>query len=135
MKYVNLGSVLINEKAFYRPIILISIPSVLSIFVHLWHSIGFPRVHYGEAIYTGKGMRIPDGPDPREPVCCYKYPFLGQIFFGSIFAIIEYPEFVHPSLIMGLFSVIDDYDAKNYPYSNMMFNHPDPNIEVRSRFR
>ena len=151
MKYVDLGSVLINEKAFYRPITLISKPLLLPLFAHLRHSIGFPRVPYGEAVYTEKGMRIRDGSDPREPVCCYKYPFLGQLFFGSIFAIIEYPKFVHPnlngdtfsmerlylfpSLIMGLFSITDDYDAKNYPYSNMMFNHPDPNIEVRFRFR
>jgi uncharacterized protein Veg len=98
---------------------------ILSAFTHLWNPIGFPGVHYDEAIYMERGMRLLEGLGPQDPDWRYDHPFFGQFFLAGIFKILGYPESVNPNpdggkpsieglyfvprAIMGILAVIDTF--------------------------
>jgi Dolichyl-phosphate-mannose-protein mannosyltransferase len=98
---------------------------ILSAFTHLWNPIGFPGVHYDEAIYMERGMRLLEGLGPQDPVWRYDHPFFGQFFLAGLFKILGYPESVNPNpdagkpsieglyfvprAIMGILAVIDTF--------------------------
>jgi hypothetical protein len=101
---------------------MILIPLILSAFTHLWNPIGFPGVHYDEAIYLERGMRILEALGPQDPVWRYDHPFFGQIFLASIFSIIGYPSslqpepgdphsvemlYLAPRVLMGMLAIVD----------------------------
>ena len=114
-----------TKNSSYKQSLLVIIPLALSAFTHLWNPIGFPGVHYDEAIYTERAVRLLEGLGPQDPVWRYDHPFFGQILFGSILAVIGYPDSVHPEpsgdnssverlyliprVIMGVFAVIDTF--------------------------
>ena len=79
---------LFKSKGFRREISLI-VPLVLTAFTHLWNPIGFPGVHYDEAIYTERAVRLLEGLGPQDPTWRYDHPFFGQILLGSIFSITQ----------------------------------------------
>jgi hypothetical protein len=109
----------------YKRSILVIIPLALCAFTHLWNPIGFPGVHYDEAIYTERAARLLEGLSPQDPAWRYDHPFFGQILLGSILSIIGYPDSLHPNpsgdntsvenlyliprVLMGGFAIIDTF--------------------------
>jgi hypothetical protein len=108
----------------FKAIAIMAIPLSLSAFTHLWNPIGFPGVHYDEAIYIERGIRLLEGLGPQDPSWRYDHPFFAQIFLASVFSIIGYPHSLQPSegdvqsvemlyavprLLMGILAVFDTF--------------------------
>jgi hypothetical protein len=104
--------------------LLIIIPLALSSFTHLWNPIGFPGIHYDEAIYLERSMRVLQDLGPQDPRSRYDHPFFGQLFLAGIFKMIGYPDSLHPvpgdinsiemlylvpRLLMGVLAVADTF--------------------------
>jgi hypothetical protein len=118
---------------------LVSIPLIISAFTHLFNPVGFPCVHYDEAVYLGRSMYVLQGLGPQDPASrfdhsqastsSYDHPYFGQLFLAGIFKLIGYPNsFVHtsatttndilhsiemlyfvPRVLMGLLAVVDTF--------------------------
>ena len=122
---MNLSPRLIVRSRSYKRSILVIIPLALCAFTHLWNPIGFPGIHYDEAIYTERAVRLLEGLGPQDPAWRYDHPFFGQILLGSILSIIDYPDSLHPNpsgdntsvenlyliprVLMGGFAIIDTF--------------------------
>ena len=122
---MNLSPRLVVRSRSYKRSILVIIPLALCAFTHLWNPIGFPGVHYDEAIYTERAVRLLEGLGPQDPAWRYDHPFFGQILLGSILSIIGYPDSLHPNpsgdntsvenlyliprVLMGGFAIIDTF--------------------------
>ena len=50
----------------HNRLILLSIPLVLSFFVHLWNPLGFPSPDFDEGIYMRRAMHVIEGQGPQE---------------------------------------------------------------------
>jgi len=95
----------------------------LSGFVHLWNPAGFPVQDADEGVYIRRALHVAYGLGPQEPLSYYDHPYFGQIFLGTIFQIIGYPNSLKPSLdllsienlyaiprlIMGLLAILDTF--------------------------
>jgi hypothetical protein len=116
-----------------------AIPMILSAFTHLFNPVGFPCVHYDEAVYLGRSMHVLQGLGPQDPASrfdhsqastsSYDHPYFGQLFLAGIFKLIGYPNsLVHtsaattndilhsiemlyfvPRVLMGLLAVVDTF--------------------------
>jgi hypothetical protein len=77
-------------------LVYLSIPLLLSSFIHLWNPIGFPAVFVDEGHYMRRAMHVLVGLGPQESAETYDYPYdhpyFGQIFLASLLAIIGYPD-------------------------------------------
>ena len=114
------------------PIALIAIPLVLSAFTHLWNPIGFPYIHGDEAHYLRRAMHVLQGLGPQEAKTEFEHhfdhPYFGQLFLGSVFRAIGYPDFInissssfeglmwsveqlylYPRILMGILAVADTF--------------------------
>ena len=76
---MDLNPRLVVRSRLYKRSIFVIIPLALSAFTHLWNPIGFPGVHYDEAIYTERAVRLLEGLGPQDPAWRYDHPFFGQI--------------------------------------------------------
>jgi hypothetical protein len=106
-----------------RPIFLLSIPLVLSAFIHLWNLGGFPYFVGDEGHYIRRGLTFLEQLDPQEGAR-YDHPYFGQIFLAGVFKIIGYPFslnphpgdihstemlYTAPRVIMGILAIIDTF--------------------------
>jgi hypothetical protein len=100
----------------------------LSAFTHVWNAAGFPDQAPDDGTYIRRALRLIDGLGPQQRTF-YDHPYLGQIFLGTIFTIIGYPDLgvpsmpasVHdleksigtlytvPRILMGILAVIDTF--------------------------
>ena len=72
----------------HNRLILLSIPLVLSFFVHLWNPLGFPSPDFDEGIYMRRAMHVIEGQGPQEledSFALYDHPVLWTAFFGCCF--------------------------------------------------
>jgi hypothetical protein len=84
-------------------LILLSIPLILSFFVHLWNPLGFPSTDFDEGIYMRRAMHVIEGQGPQESensFALYDHPYFGQLFLAAALAITGYPESLNPTPIM-----------------------------------
>ena len=121
-----------REFKGWVPIALIAIPLVLSAFTHLWNPIGFPYIHGDEAHYLRRAMHVLQGLGPQEAKTEFEHhfdhPYFGQLFLGSVFRAIGYPDFInissssfeglmwsveqlylYPRILMGILAVADTF--------------------------
>jgi hypothetical protein len=100
------------------------IPCILTAFTHLWNPIGFPNgPNNDEGIYIRRAMHVLSGQGPQES-SLYDHPYFGQLFLGSILALIGYPNSLNPSvgnvhsiemlyfvpkILMGILAVADTF--------------------------
>lgn len=122
---------------------LVLVPLALSIFTHLWNPIGFPYFHGDEGHYLRRALHTLEGLGPQEQRNTtwsferpYDHPYFGQLFLGSVFGVIDYPDLlsirpgdVHsietlhlvPRVLMGMLGAIDTfivYNIVNSRYNN-----------------
>jgi tetratricopeptide (TPR) repeat protein len=91
--YINLN---ITNRSIL--IFLLIIPCILTAFTHLWNPIGFPNgPNNDEGIYIRRAMHVLSGQGPQES-SLYDHPYFGQLFLGSILALIGYPNSLNPSV-------------------------------------
>jgi hypothetical protein len=69
----------------------------LSAFTHLWNAVGFPDQAPDDGTYIRRALSVVDGLGPQQGTF-YDHPYFGQIFLGTIFTIIGYPDLAVPSL-------------------------------------
>jgi hypothetical protein len=124
---------LLSRQAYSVSMSLVLIPLALSGYTHLWNPAGFPNLFYDEGVYMRRAMHVMEGLGPQEAYY-YDHPFFGQIFLGSMLAIIGYPESLNPSpdlasieslyevprALMGILAVIDTFLI--YKISERMYN-------------
>jgi hypothetical protein len=124
---------LLSRQAYSVSMSLVLIPLALSAYTHLWNPAGFPNLFYDEGVYMRRAMHVMEGLGPQEAYY-YDHPFFGQIFLGSMLAIIGYPESLNPSpdlasieslyevprALMGILAVIDTFLI--YKISERMYN-------------
>ena len=124
----------------HNRLILLSIPLVLSFFVHLWNPLGFPSPDFDEGIYMRRAMHVIEGQGPQEledSFALYDHPYFGQLFLAAALAITGYPESLHPlptmmhsietlylipKILMALLAVVDTfllYKIAERRYSNV----------------
>ena len=110
--------------------LLILIPLSLSAFVHLWNPTGTPEIDGDEGHYIRRAVNIMLGEGAEEtkilgPSPGYANPFFGQVFFGSVLTLINYPQslsldvkinansvaalFLAPRVTLGVLAVIDTF--------------------------
>ena len=108
------------RKSIY---LLLIIPLTLSAFIHLWNPAGFPPQDADEGVYIRRALRVSEGLSPQEPLSYYDHPYFGQIFLGTLFKIIGYPDLFKPApnessivtlysvprVLMGILAVIDTF--------------------------
>jgi len=108
-----------------RSRVILIIPLLLSAFIHIWNPIGFPSPHHDEDThYLPRALMFMKYADPqKQHPGVYHHPFFAQIFLGTIFKAIGYPqafittgnsdiETIHliytiPRIIMGLLALVD----------------------------
>lgn len=105
------------------PILLVSIPLLLSAYTHLWNPAGFPSQHVDEGHYLRKAISTENG-EGLQPQNRYLAPYFAQMFLAGIFKMISYPDsfvseatdsnsvqdiFTVPRVIMGILAIIDTY--------------------------
>jgi Dolichyl-phosphate-mannose-protein mannosyltransferase len=101
----------------------------LSAFTYLWNPIGFPGIHPDEGHYMRRGLHISEGLGAQNVPGTttdsrYDHPYFGQIFLGSIFHIVGYPDSLQPKpgdlssieailssprILVGLLAVVDTF--------------------------
>jgi hypothetical protein len=69
----------------------------LSAFTHLWNAVGFPDQAPDDGTYIRRALSVVDGLGPQQG-SFYDHPYFGQMFLGTIFTIIGYPDLAIPSL-------------------------------------
>jgi Dolichyl-phosphate-mannose-protein mannosyltransferase len=69
----------------------------LSAFTHLWNVTGFPDQAPDDGTYIRRALRVIEGLGPQQDTF-YDHPYFGQIFLGTIFTIIGYPDLGMPSM-------------------------------------
>ena len=72
-------------------------PLALSAFTHLWNAVGFPDQAPDDGTYIRRALSVVDGLGPQQG-SFYDHPYFGQMFLGTIFTIIGYPDLAIPSL-------------------------------------
>ena len=85
---------------YHNRLILLSIPLVLSFFVHIWNPLGFPSPDYDEGIYMRRAMNVIEGQGPQELIdsfALYDHPYFGQLFLAASLAVIGYPDALGPT--------------------------------------
>jgi hypothetical protein len=115
-----------NHRCHNR-LILLSIPLVLSFFVHLWNPLGFPSPDYDEGIYMRRAMNVLEGQGAQEFIdsfALYDHPYFGQLFLSAALAIIGFPDslnptttsihsveilYLAPKILLALLAVIDTF--------------------------
>jgi hypothetical protein len=69
----------------------------LSAFTHLWNAVGFPDQAPDDGTYIRRALRVLGGLGPQQDTF-YDHPYFGQIFLGTIFTLIGYPNLEVPSV-------------------------------------
>jgi hypothetical protein len=112
----------------YKSFIFIAIPLVLSAFTHIWNAVGFPDQAPDDGTYIRRALRVTEGLGPQQGTY-YDHPYFGQIFLGTIFTIIGYPDngvppmsasvqdlersietlYTSPRILMGILAVVDTF--------------------------
>ena len=100
----------------------------MSAFTHLWNAVGFPDQAPDDGTYIRRALSVVEGLGPQQGTF-YDHPYFGQIFLGTIFTIIGYPDLAIPSqpssvqdlelsvgtlytvprILMGILAVIDTF--------------------------
>jgi hypothetical protein len=100
----------------------------LSAFTHIWNATGFPDQAPDDGTYIRRALRVIEGLGPQQDTF-YDHPYFGQIFLGTIFTLIGYPDIgVHsvpatiqdlersvgalytiPRILMGILAVVDTF--------------------------
>src|SRR5918998_1110770 len=80
-----------------KTLFFLVLPLVLSAFTHLWNAVGFPDQAPDDGTYIRRALTVVDGPGPQQGTF-YDHPYFGQIFLGTVFPIIGYPDLAIPSL-------------------------------------
>jgi hypothetical protein len=79
----------------YSPIVLLSIPLILSAFTHLFNPVGVPPLHPDEGHYMRRATQVLKGIGPQESVSTYPnpydHPYFGQLFLAAALGVIGYP--------------------------------------------
>ena len=73
------------------------LPLALSAFTHLWNAVGFPDQAPDDGTYIRRALRVLGGLGPQQDTF-YDHPYFGQIFLGTIFTLIGYPNLEVPSV-------------------------------------
>ncbi|MDQ3838247.1 MAG: hypothetical protein M3297_03150, partial [Thermoproteota archaeon] len=81
----------------YKTLFFLVLPLALSGLLHLWNAIGFPDQAPDDGTYIRRALSVVEGSGPQEGTF-YDHPYFGQIFLGTIFLVIGYPELAVPSL-------------------------------------
>lgn len=104
-------------------VIIILAPLALSSVTHLWNATGFPDFSHDDGIYIQRAMVVLEGEGPQEKQF-YDHPYFGQLFFASVFRMIDYPDSINvqpgdidsvkalylvPRLLMGILAVADTF--------------------------
>jgi hypothetical protein len=104
------------------------LPLALSAFTHIWNATGFPDQAPDDGTYIRRALRVIEGLGPQQGTF-YDHPYFGQIFLGTIFTLIGYPDNVVPSqpattqdlersigalytiprILMGILAVVDTF--------------------------
>ena len=63
----------------------------MSTFTHLWNAVGFPDQAPDDGTYIRRALRVIEGLGPQQDTF-YDHPYFGQIFLGTVFAVIGYPD-------------------------------------------
>ena len=69
----------------------------MSAFTHLWNAVGFPDQAPDDGTYIRRALRVLGGLGPQQDTF-YDHPYFGQIFLGTIFTLIGYPNLEVPSV-------------------------------------
>jgi hypothetical protein len=69
----------------------------LSAFTHIWNAVGFPDQAPDDGTYIRRALRVTEGLGPQQDTF-YDHPYFGQIFLGTIFTLIGYPDNAVPSM-------------------------------------
>jgi hypothetical protein len=69
----------------------------LSTFTHLWNAVGFPDQAPDDGTYIRRALRVIEGLGPQQDTF-YDHPYFGQIFLGTVFIVIGYPDITVPSM-------------------------------------
>ena len=100
----------------------------MSAFTHIWNAVGFPDQAPDDGTYIRRALRVLGGLGPQQDTF-YDHPYFGQIFLGTIFTIIGYPDlgvpsvpasvqdlersiemlYTIPRILMGLLAVVDTF--------------------------
>jgi Dolichyl-phosphate-mannose-protein mannosyltransferase len=73
------------------------LPLALSAFTHIWNAVGFPDQAPDDGTYIRRALRVLGGLGPQQDTF-YDHPYFGQIFLGTVFTLIGYPELGVPSV-------------------------------------
>jgi 4-amino-4-deoxy-L-arabinose transferase-like glycosyltransferase len=63
----------------------------------LWNAVGFPDQAPDDGTYIRRALNVVNGLGPQEGTF-YDHPYFGQVFLGTIFTIIDYPDLAVPSM-------------------------------------
>ena len=72
-------------------------PLALSAFTHIWNAVGFPDQAPDDGTYIRRALRVLGGLGPQQDTF-YDHPYFGQIFLGTVFTLIGYPDLGVPSV-------------------------------------
>jgi Dolichyl-phosphate-mannose-protein mannosyltransferase len=112
----------------YKSFIFLALPLALSAFTHIWNAVGFPDQAPDDGTYIRRALRVTAGLGPQQDTF-YDHPYFGQIFLGTIFTIIGYPDsgvpsmpasvqdlersigtlYTIPRILMGILAVVDTF--------------------------
>ena len=81
----------------YKEYILLILILALSTFTHLWNAVGFPDQAPDDGTYIRRALRVIEGLGPQQDTF-YDHPYFGQIFLGTVFIVIGYPDITVPSM-------------------------------------
>jgi hypothetical protein len=94
----------------------------------MWNAVGFPDQAPDDGTYIRRALRVTEGLGPQQDTF-YDHPYFGQIFLGTIFTIIGYPDngvpsmpasvqdleksieslYTIPRILMGILAVVDTF--------------------------
>jgi dolichyl-phosphate-mannose-protein mannosyltransferase len=100
----------------------------LSAFTHLWNATGFPDQAPDDGTYIRRALRVIEGLGPQQGTF-YDHPYFGQVFLGTVFTLIGYPDigvpsvsatmqdlersmgalYTIPRILMGILAVVDTF--------------------------
>jgi 4-amino-4-deoxy-L-arabinose transferase-like glycosyltransferase len=100
----------------------------LSAFTHIWNATGFPDQAPDDGTYIRRALRVIEGLGPQQDTF-YDHPYFGQIFLGTIFTLVGYPDigvpsvpatiqdleqsvgalYTIPRILMGILAVVDTF--------------------------
>ena len=100
----------------------------MSAFTHIWNATGFPDQAPDDGTYIRRALRVIEGLGPQQDTF-YDHPYFGQIFLGTIFTLIGYPDigvpsvpatiqdlersvgalYTIPRILMGILAVVDTF--------------------------